>query len=525
MATENTQVIDKDMEWLYTHLPGEDLLRMRETRVKPVCDLIKGLERSKLPYTVGLFGGWGCGKTTFLSMLANDLQKRGAGRQFDIIYFNAWKYAGFMEVVPALVYKIVRSLSTHQDIDTKQIFSVLLMLGKKYSDQLGEWSEKFLGINAMELASEMIDIKDAVKKKMEEDKTEALDFYYSQIDRAQDTLEKFLKHEKQPIVVFIDELDRCDPGEAFEVIKQLRVFFAMREIPLIFILSANPEPIGLAIKHQYGLARRTNDYEAKRILEKFVDTYVDLSAPLPLTHYVKALWTKEVKNYTAGLFANIIDSKFADVGASRNMLLDVDVFGAMSTHNFLYSNLRVLEKSLRYVCSQKASQTPLLWTAWHLEIVHQIHEDLRRDIRLLAREIGVIAYESIDQALYTFHKHNMFDDRGKIQKRHGPETDQGRTFFTIYRSAFWDISKNVINRLISLNSVESRNKKQVLESMLSDPHVMDFIIIMSLLDFEREKQASKISMPQFISAVVYEKKTSREVLRLSAHFEYLLANY
>jgi hypothetical protein len=46
----------------------------------------------------------------------------------------------------------------------------------------------------------------------------------------------------------------------------------MRNCPIVFVVCANPGPIGLAIKHRYGLQSDTGDYEARRILEKFVDS-------------------------------------------------------------------------------------------------------------------------------------------------------------------------------------------------------------------------------------------------------------
>src|SRR5262249_15349431 len=117
-----------------------------------------------------------------------------------------------------------------------------------------------------------------------------------QVDKAQDALAEVLgelkpdEEAEEPIVVLIDELDRCDPDEAFNVIKQMRVLFSMRHIPVAFVVCANPEPIGLAIKHRYGLESDSGDYEARRILEKFVDAYEDLSEPLPLGELISNLW-------------------------------------------------------------------------------------------------------------------------------------------------------------------------------------------------------------------------------------------
>ena len=47
--------------------------------------------------------------------------------------------------------------------------------------------------------------------------------------------------------------------------------------------------IGLAIKHRYGLEYDGGDYEARRILEKFVDSYEDLSATASLRPLIQSM--------------------------------------------------------------------------------------------------------------------------------------------------------------------------------------------------------------------------------------------
>src|SRR6202034_3664917 len=118
------------------------------------------------------------------------------------------------------------------------------------------------------------------------------------VDKAQDELRKALGtvsgvSSSHTVVVLIDELDRCDPDEAFNVIKQMRVLFGMRDLPIVFVFCANAEPIGLAIKHHYGLDSEGADYEARRILEKFVDSYEDLSTSEALGLVVQAIWKTE----------------------------------------------------------------------------------------------------------------------------------------------------------------------------------------------------------------------------------------
>jgi hypothetical protein len=153
-----------------------------------------------------------------------------------------------------------------------------------------------------------------------------LDAYYAQIDRAQDLLFKLFQDRQRITVVLIDELDRCDPDEAFEVIKQLRVFFAMRKLPIAFVVCANPEPIGLAIKHKYGLTTASGEYESRSILEKFVDVYFDMAEPAELGKTVEWLWNRSDTPYKTiqnHLYIVRLDAAYVSGNAQKDTVRNV----------------------------------------------------------------------------------------------------------------------------------------------------------------------------------------------------------
>jgi hypothetical protein len=333
---DNNTAKDPDLTWLSKHkLNLEDTLKFEAERVTPIFEYIKKYEKlpQQLPVTMGLFGGWGSGKTTFLAYLTEKLEQDN----FSVIYFNAWKYAGFREVFPALVYKILKNIRFDSNSDEK-IVRIGKFLVSKYSEHIGTWTKNFVGINLLDLYQ---DVKEVINKSQEGPFNELLKQYYTQIDQIQEQLSELFNHQQsqKPIVVLIDELDRCDPGEAFEVIKQLRILFAMPGIPLIFVLSANPDPIGLAIKHQYGLNTKGGEYEAKRILEKFVDSYIDMSAPTELEGYVEALW-KTNRTTIDDLYVQKID-KWVNANFKAHRVKNAKVLNTIRTSNSLYSNFLV----------------------------------------------------------------------------------------------------------------------------------------------------------------------------------------
>ena len=504
--------VDSDLLWLKSHKPQIDLLHIKSERVLPVYQMISESDKSQWPMTIGLFGSWGAGKTTYLSYLSEILENSTYDNEpYEVIYFNAWKYAGFMEIVPALIYKIIKF--TREGANNELILRVMLSLGNKYSSQLGEWAEKYAGINPVELAKDVIDIKSSSHRN-----TKILDEYYTQIDKAQDLLVEHFKNQKSPIVVLIDELDRCDPGEAFEVIKQLRIFFSMRNIPIIFLLSANPEPIGLAVKHQYGLKSEINDYEAKRILEKFVDTYVDMSDPLKLGDFVKHVWSDNKIEELSTIHA--LDKALAPADFNKSTVKNANIFAAITTNNYLYSNLRVLQKSHQYVNSQKKDKTMLSWTSWHLEILGQVHANLRRSVIRLASEIGEITSHAHLNTIRDLKKNGVISDEGTLNIGKKVNTEKGATAFSIYRSWFWDISKERLEILHGQTSVESRENAAALENILKDHHVMDFVIMMSLVRVSNNDATTFQKIDDD-----YKSNENWRNIGYFKHYSWLLANY
>jgi len=152
---------DSDYTWLLSHLTVAQGLPEREQLSKQVATFLKArIAIGALPYTIGVFGGWGSGKTTFLALLAKQMENEP---NCTIVYFNSWKYAGFMEIVPSLVYKVLQYGTPSTDPDRKAAaVRVLLSLGKEYSDKFGEWPEERVGVNPVKLFRDVSRLESAV---------------------------------------------------------------------------------------------------------------------------------------------------------------------------------------------------------------------------------------------------------------------------------------------------------------------------------------------------------------------------
>jgi len=514
----NDEFNDRDYEWLLTHVQEDGLLPNRSLLAEKVSRLLRTrVEEGALPYTLGVFGGWGTGKTTFLAMLAKRLQT------YKVIYFNSWKYAGFMEIVPSLIYKILHYGVAKTDQNrNKAAMRVLLSLGKEYSDRFGEWAQNRIGVNPVGLFKDAYKLKEIVDEGREAVRPELLEAYYNQVDKAQDALAEVLgqvtpgKPANRPVIVLIDELDRCDPDEAFAVIKQMRVLFAMRRLPVAFVVCANPDPIGLAIKHRYGLESVSSDYEARRILEKFVDAYEELSETANIGGLVSSIWSRDVDSLPWILAA---DAENGDVGYEWDTVKNVQAYYLLDIANPWYSNLRVLIKAFDYVKSRAEEwNRHLLWTAWHLEIVSQIDLGLRQDIRILAQPLGQIVRDSYAQM--SGIKYSVKEIEGA--NRLVCSSDKGATLFAIFRSLFWEIARPALSELINKHDPQSQERAAVLKRLLADPVRVDFVVIMSLLRFSDAHAVKQLAEQKSTGLPDLSGEIDRG---LRGQFGWLLANY
>jgi hypothetical protein len=507
---------DSDLLWLRAYAPPKAVPALQDERIIQLIGLLdKMIASRRLPFTVGLFGGWGSGKTTLLSIMANRILAK-AGNNRKVIYFNAWKYAGFMEIVPSLIYKVLKYGNYASKDAEEAIKEIMVSLGKEYSDTFGEWAEARIGVNPVKLFKGASKVYSAIHDGVEDAiPREIIDAYYTQIDRAQDLLAKTFADQSKVTIVMIDELDRCDPDEAFSVIKQLRVFFTMRNIPIAFIICANAEPIGLAIKHKYGLNTAFSDYESRRILEKFVDIYIDLSESIILNTYVEWLWEDLQKNIGDYALIPNLDAAYVQ----SDFLVDVErnatALQAMTTDNPFYGNLRLLRKTLERVCTRTFTNSHMLWTAWHLELAAQMDPAFRREIGWVSSDIEFISTEAHTAVLTS--PVEWENSKLKVQ------ANRNGTLFGLYRSAFWESSKKRLTGIEGLQDPESAQRGTILRKWMANYRAMDFIILLTL-----RPASDPISRKADGDSIIGCKDLSRFLQKMMdevGEFGYLLASY
>src|SRR5690242_96718 len=87
----------------------EDTLGFRPT-ANAIVETITNASRR--PLTIGIFGGWGSGKTSLMQMVEGRVKEKG----IKTVWFNAWKYSGKEVVWNALIQTILLAMKNDPDV-------------------------------------------------------------------------------------------------------------------------------------------------------------------------------------------------------------------------------------------------------------------------------------------------------------------------------------------------------------------------------------------------------------------------
>ena len=205
--------------------------------VRGIADLITGLDRDELPATVGVYGGWGSGKTSFMSQLDKLLEGEGGA---PAVWFEAWKYDRTEDVRSALIFKILGDIES-QSRDTVK---------KKAADVMTKGAELALAF-ASRVTVAGVNIKlPTVGELTKSSKSglTAIDTFSQEFASAVDDYLKASR--KDRLMVFVDDLDRCLPGNVILVLEALKLF--LESARCVFVIGLDRRVVEAAVEAHYG---------------------------------------------------------------------------------------------------------------------------------------------------------------------------------------------------------------------------------------------------------------------------------
>jgi hypothetical protein len=245
----------------------------RQPVVEFVRDLIKQLEG---PFVLALDSPWGTGKTTVVRMLRASLKKE----DITSVYFNAWKEDYVSDPLIPMVAAIDELKVT--DPEAEKQFGERMATVKRVASKVAKRgfvaAVKLATMNAIDLEEVTEDVLSSTAGDMTDDVIESFKQEKASLERFREALENAVKSiqsegSSKPLVFFIDELDRCRPTFAIELLERVKHLFDVKS--MVFVLSIDKKQLEAITAAVYG-----ERIDAPEYLRRFVD----LEYSLPVVH-------------------------------------------------------------------------------------------------------------------------------------------------------------------------------------------------------------------------------------------------
>ena len=254
---------------------------------KPIAENIIRLLTSPIDLSpMVIDGGWGTGKTEFCQKLIRLMQEQYSNYQ--PVYIDAFRSDHSGEPLLALFAEIIKACTPEDTGEqpseqrkniTRKVAKaagfvmktvVQAAVGhvlKQNTDDLAEGLQQIMndGQDADSLAETVTDAAATIASHTIDATVEALLKEQIEAEKNLETLKACLKElaAEKPIILFIDELDRCRPDYAVDMLEVIKHVFDVENVKVVLV--TNTKQLRAAINHRYGM-----EVDAQKYLDKFL---------------------------------------------------------------------------------------------------------------------------------------------------------------------------------------------------------------------------------------------------------------
>ena len=367
---------------------------------KPIAENIIRLLTSDIDLSpMVIDGSWGTGKTEFCQKLIRLMQEQH--RDYQPVYIDAFRSDHSGEPLLALLAEIIKAC-TPENVDgrpseqrtnlTRKIAKVAgfgikttfkAAMGhvlKQNTDDLAEELQQIMNDDqeARSVAETVTDTANTIANHTIDVAVEALLKEQIEAEKNLETLKSCLKGlaADKPIILFIDELDRCRPDYAVDMLEVIKHVFDIENVKVVLV--TNTKQLRAAINHRYGL-----EVDAQKYLDKF------LKYSFALPEKVVAQFEEKQDLVSVEYFKQLI--RDGNLKGLIGQEITINLISDLIERNDL--SLRETERLVRF-----------------LEIYHSLSQKLSGDIRweyAVLRVTGVFIFCFYPELMDSFNKHRV----------------------------------------------------------------------------------------------------------------------
>lgn len=279
-----------------------------------------------LPMSLGVFGGWGIGKSSTLNLVECLLKEQSDAHL--IVRFDAWLYQGFDDARAALMSVIANALASAAPEGMKKKAGSLIKRVNKMRvlGLLVEGGAAAMGFPTFGAAGRLVEaggkalgagLDDKERENAGEDAEKLAEKAGKLLDPAKAPTEEItafraefgeiLTGLEKKLVVFIDNLDRCLPANSIQTLEAIRLFLFLPNTA--FVVAADEDMIRHAVSEHF------HDPD-----DRLVTDYLDKLIQVPV--YIPRPGILEIRAYLTMLNAVRSGCGQDEIAALRTFLIE-----------------------------------------------------------------------------------------------------------------------------------------------------------------------------------------------------------
>lgn len=366
----------------------------RKKYAAQLTQLVKNMDK---PFAMTLSAPWGSGKTFFLNAWKNEIEWKGnvGADEIPCVYFNAWEYDCVDDPLLAIVGKMQEELaplldyeadSIQDEIDkasnnpqntavqTSNPFSKLTAVTKSIftKENLCKMSWAVTGRALNKMTANVFEdaLKDTVAEGLlkEEDIEKIFNKAGQTIENSPKAKLKAVMDEKKvfsktvedvvkacreklehnyPILIMIDELDRCRPDYVISLLERIKNLFEVEGI--FFVLAIDKEQLYSVVEHTFGV-KKIGDRDNRAIyLQKFINMDYELPEPSLVNYANWLLLTMPMLNQKASypVFKENYKVEYSGVCSDMIYLYKNSGYNSLREFEFFIQKLNIIVLSFK----------------------------------------------------------------------------------------------------------------------------------------------------------------------------------
>ena len=261
------------------------------------------------PLVITLDAPWGSGKSVFIKQWAGLMREKYGG---DVVYFDAFAddfHENAFLSLASQIHSLAKKALNEDDSSLQKFLDVTKKVGKVITPIT-------LGIGLRAVTAGLVsreDVESAIKafgnesEKVVLEKIQNFDEERASLKAFRESLKNLSKnitketkgaaHQSPPLIFIVDELDRCRPPFALEIIERIKHLFSVENV--CFVLVMDFPQFESAIKGAYG-----TEFDAHKYLEKFYQLKIllpepDFGSQNQRNKYLEYLWNNLQTNFGA----------------------------------------------------------------------------------------------------------------------------------------------------------------------------------------------------------------------------------